>query len=57
MNMHRSKRECVVIMFLHCLLQTVFTTPVNGPNVPASSNAVQRVTREPVSDGAVVREG
>ncbi len=23
-------RECVVIMFLHCLIQTVFTTPVNS---------------------------
>ena len=27
-NTHRSKRECVVIMFSHCLLQTVLTRPV-----------------------------
>ncbi len=36
-------RECVVIMFLHCLLQTVFTTPVNS--VPCYSTKRTRTLR------------
>ncbi len=36
-------RECVVIMFLHCLLQTVFTTPVNS--VPCYSTKITRTPR------------
>ena len=44
MNKHRSKRECVVIMFLHCLLQTVFTTPVNS--VPCYGGLTRMTSNE-----------